>query len=195
VLQDYGVEFRAVGAWYKCNHCDNSFNPPSHSHFCRQNHHQFTPDRARLVPVYEYKLNTKILNEIKRHVLVYADLVTAFEDRGLTVLAPHSIMGKSGQPRTFDLVVTTKNRWGNVKTIAIDVINSESDVEQEVVRDFAVKVKDAKPSVSFLVVVPKLKDDARELAENQKLTCVEAPSIKDAVKTLRGLEGIKQLLL
>jgi len=194
VLHDFGIEFRAVGAWYRCNQCNNSFNSPAHSHFCRQNHHQFTPDRARLIPIYNYKLNMSKLNEIRRQILVYADLITTLEDNGLKVFAPHTMTGKSGETRTFDVAITKKARWGNEKTIAIDIITSDTEVGAEAIRDFAAKIRDAKPAASYLVVVPKLKDDARNLARDLKLTCIESPSINEVTGTIRGLEGIKQLL-
>jgi len=194
ILHDFGVEFRAIGAWYKCNHCSNSFNAAVHSHFCRQKHHQFTPERARLIPIYEYKINTRILNEIRNQVLVYGDLISSLEDSGLTVIAPHTIAGKSGEPRTFDLVITSKGRWGAEKTVAMDVINSESEVGPEVVREFAAKVRDAKPTASYLVILPKLTADAKDLAKNLKLTIVDAPSMKEATASIRELAAIKELI-
>jgi len=194
VLHDFGVEFRAIGAWYKCNRCSNSFNAAIHSHFCRQKRHQFTPDRARLVPIYEYKLNTRILNEIRNQVLFYGDLISFLEDAGLTVLAPHTFTGKSGESRTFDLGITSKGRWGGQKTVVMDVINSEIGAGPEVVREFASKVRDAKPTASYLVAIPKLTDEARDLARNLKLTIVEATSLKEAMGPIRELAAIKELI-
>jgi len=194
VLHNFGVEFRAIGAWYKCNRCNNSFNATVHSHFCRPKHHQFTPDRARLIPIYEYKINTRILNEIRNQVLVYGDLISFLEDSGLAVLAPHALAGKSGEPKTFDLVVTSKGRWGGQKTVAMDVTQSESETGQEVVREFAAKVRDAKPTASYLVVIPRLSDDARDLARNLKLTVVEASSLKEAMSPIQDLPVIKELI-
>lgn len=45
VLHDFGVEYRAIGVWYECNKCKNSFNNPNHSHFCRPKHHEFPTER------------------------------------------------------------------------------------------------------------------------------------------------------
>jgi len=194
ILHDFGVEFRAIGAWYKCNRCSDSFNAPVHSHFCRQKRHQFTPDRARLIPIYEYKLNTRILNEIRNQVLFYGDLISFLEDAGLTVSAPFTLAGKSGESRSFDLAITSKGRWGAQKTVAMDVINSETGGGIGAVREFAAKVRDAKPSASYLVAIPKLADEARELASNLKLTIVEAPSLKEAMGPIRNLAAIKELI-
>jgi len=195
VLHNFGVEFRAIGAWYRCNRCNNSFNATVQSHFCRPKHHQFTPDRARLIPIYEYKINTQILNEIRNQVLVYGDLISFLEDAGLKVIAPHVLIGKSGVPRTFDLVViTSKGRWGGEKTVAMDIAHSDPETGQDVVREFAAKVRDAKPTASYLVAIPRLSNDARDLARNLKLTVVEASSLKEAMAPIQNLAAIKELI-
>jgi hypothetical protein len=195
VLHDFGVEFRAVGAWYKCNRCTNSFNAAVQSHFCRPNRHQFTPERAKLIPIYEYRLNTTRLGEIRRQVLVYDELISQFENQGLTVIAPYQLTGKNGDPQSFDLAIVTKGRWGAQKAIALDIIKSEFYSGPEIVRDFASKIRSTKPTLSYLIVVPGLKEDAKELAKNLKVECIEAASVSEAIAPIRGLEGIKQLLL
>ena len=53
VLHNFGVEYRAVGAWYECLNCKESFNAPGSSHFCRPMRHQFSMDRTRLVSIYQ----------------------------------------------------------------------------------------------------------------------------------------------
>ena len=193
VLHNFGVEFRAIGAWYKCNRCNNSFNATVHSHFCRPKHHQFTPDRARLTPIYEYKINTKIINEIRNQVLVYGDLISFLEDCGLTVIAPQTLPGRL-EPRTFDLAVNSKGRWGAQKILVMDIINSDTGIGADNVREFAAKVRDAKPSVSYLVAIPNLTNEAREVSRNLKLTVVEATSLKEAMGTIRDLPAIKELI-
>jgi len=193
ILHNYGIEYRAVGAWYQCGNCKESFNLPSHSHFCRPRRHQFTMDRARLVPVYQYRLNPDALAEIRREMLMYADAVTMLEALGLTVLAPYELPGKSGQRQPFDMVATLKGRWGGSKTIAIDVVSSESGVSAEAVRNFVNKVRDAKPSESYLIAIPKLADEAKALAKSLRLTFVEGPSLKEATSSLLGAGPFKDI--
>ena len=143
VLHNFGVEYRAVGAWYECKNCNESFNAPTNSHFCRPRRHQFSMDRTRLVPIYQYRLNPETLLEVRKEVLMYNDAVTMLETLGLVVQAPHELLGKSGQPQSFDIVTTVKGRWSGAKTVAIDVATSAEKVSIEQVRDFAAKVKDA----------------------------------------------------
>jgi hypothetical protein len=194
VLHQFGVEYRAVGAWYKCANCNESFNAPAHSHFCRPRRHQFNMDRARLVPIYQYRLNPDALTEIRKEVLMYNEAITMLESLGLTVLAPHELPGKSGQAQPFDIVTTVKGgRWGGSKTIAIDVIATRESVPVEPVRDFAAKAKDARTSESYLIAVPGLAEDARTLAKNLRLSVIEGASVKEAMTTLLGRDTFKGL--
>jgi predicted RNA-binding Zn-ribbon protein involved in translation (DUF1610 family) len=188
VLHDFGVEYRSVGAWYKCNRCDHTFNTPVHSHFCRPSHHEFTPDRLRLIPIFQYRINTKLIEEVKLKVLVYAEAITLLQNLGVTILAPHSLPGKSGQPQTFDIVLTqSKKRWRNEeKTMVIDIIIDEEPVGTEVVKNFNAKVKEVKPTDSWLIAVPGLTDAARKLIGNLKLSRVEGATLKEAMQTFQS---------
>jgi ribosomal protein L37AE/L43A len=187
VLHNFGVEYRALGVWYECNKCKNSFHNPTHSHFCRPNHHQFSPDRVNLIPVYRYELNKHAMEQIRREVLVYADAIDFLEDYGLNVKAPYSLPGKSGEPQPFDIVlVFPKKGWrGEENTVAVDVIIGKEAAGTEVVKGFAGKVKEARPSDSCLVVVPELTEDARRLAKSLKVDVVEAASLKEAMQTFQ----------
>ncbi len=193
VLHNFGVEYRAVGAWYKCGKCNESFNEPVHSHFCRPRRHQFATDRARLVPIYQYRLNPAALTSIKKQTLVYNEAIATLESLGLTVIAPGEFLGKSGETLPFDMVTTVKGRWGGGKTVTMDVTISNESLPAETVRDFGAKAKDAKGSECYLIAVPGLKDDARTLAKNLRLVVIEAPSLKEGMTTLLNRDTFKGL--
>jgi DNA-directed RNA polymerase subunit M/transcription elongation factor TFIIS len=194
VLHNFGVEYRAVGVWYECNKCKNSFNVPNHLHFCRPNRHEFSPDRVDLVPVYKYELNRRAIEQIRKQVLVYAEAITFLENLGLTVKAPHSLPGKSGEPQLFDIVlVLPKKGWrSDEKIVAIDVMVSNSALEKDAVRNFDAKVKDAKPSDSYLIAVPRLSEEARILAKNLKLGYFEGSTLKEAMQAFQSKSVIKE---
>jgi hypothetical protein len=124
---------------------------------------------------------------------MYSDTVTTLEALGVTAMAPHELPGKSGQPQPFDIVATVKGRWGATKTIAIDILANNAGVPVEAVRAFAAKVKDTKASESYLIAVPGLTDDAKTLAKNLKVSCVEGASLKEATNTLLGRGAFKDL--
>jgi transposase-like protein len=194
VLHNFGVEYRAVGAWYQCKNCNESFNAPTSSHFCRPLKHQFSMDRTRLVPIYQYRLNPETLAAVRKEVLMYNDAVTMLESRGLSVEAPYELLGKSGQPQSFDMVTTIKGgRWSGNKTVAIDVPTSHENISMEQVRDFAAKVRDARPGEAYLIAVPGLSEDARTLSKNLKLSVVEGPTVKEAMASLLSRDTFKGL--
>jgi ribosomal protein L37AE/L43A len=194
VLHNFGVEYRAVGVWYECNKCNDSFSGPNHTHFCRPNHHQFSPDRVNLIPVYKYELNKSAIEQIRREVLVYAEAITFLEDLGLTVKAPYSLPGKSGKDQPFDIVlVLPKKGWrSEEKIVAVDVVVGDSAAGADVVRAFKAKVREAKPSDSYLVAVPGLAEEARPLAKNLKVNYVEGASLNEAMRTFQSKSIVKE---
>jgi predicted RNA-binding Zn-ribbon protein involved in translation (DUF1610 family) len=194
VLHNYGVEYRALGVWYECNKCGNSFNNPNHLHLCRSKHHKFSPDRVSLVPIYKYELNKKALEQIRKEVLVYAEAITFFENLGLKVIAPHSLPGKSGEPQPFDIVlVLRKKGWrGEEKLVAVDAVLGYIPAGTDVVRGLAAKVKEAKPSGCCLIAVPGLAEDARDLAKNLKIDYVEGATLNEAMHTFQSKSIVKE---
>jgi hypothetical protein len=193
VLHNFGVEYRAVGVWYECNKCKNSFNTPNHLHLCRPNHHEFSPDRVNLVPVYKYELNRKAIEQIRKGVLVYAEAIMFLENLGLEVKAPHSLQGRSGAPQLFDIVlILPKKGWrSEEKVVAVDAIVGNSAVGDETVKDFAARVKEAKPSESYLIAVPGLAEEARTLARNLRVEHFEGASLNEAMRLFQSKSIIK----
>ena len=187
ILHDFGVEYRSVGAWYRCNKCNHSFNVPAHSHFCRPKHHQFTSDAVQLIPLYQYRINPAATEQIKLKVLVYAEAITQLENLGLTVYAPLSLLGKSGQTQPFDIVLKhrTKGWRGEDKTMVIDIIIDNKPIGSEAVKKFHAKVKDVKPSDSWLITVPDLDEEAKTLVHNLNISHIERPTLLEAVKVFQ----------
>jgi len=186
VLHDFGVEYRSVGAWYKCNRCNHSFNSPSHSHFCRQKHHEFTFDAVQLVPLFQYRLNPDNVEQIKLKVLVYAEAITQLENLGLTVFAPHSLLGKSGQTHSFDIVLKQRKKgWrGEERVLVIDIKIDKEPIGTETVKNFTAKVKDVRPTASWLITVPGLDAEAEVLVRNLNLLHAEGATLLEAVQLL-----------
>jgi hypothetical protein len=194
VLHDFGVEYRSVGAWYKCGRCDHSFNSPSHSHFCRQNHHEFTSDAVHLVPLFQYRINPDNMEQIKLKVLVYAEAITQLENLGLTVLAPHTLLGKSGQPQSFDIVLKQQKKgWRHEeeRTMVIDIRIDKQPATAEHVKAFNAKVKDVKPTESWLITVPGLDAEAGTLIKNLNLAHAEGTTLLEAVHAFLENSDVK----
>jgi len=196
VLHDFGVEYRAVGVWHKCNECDNSFDNPAHTHICRVNHHEFSPDRINLIPIHQYTLNKEIMLEIKRKVLFYMDAVEMLENSGLAVLAPHSIPNKSGQLQPFDIVINQPKRgWKkNEKVLAIDVYSDEDKTGIDLVKKFAAKIRDIQANDTCLIAVPGFTDDALTLVKKLKLKYIEAATLKEAIQKLQDDNSLNEYM-
>jgi predicted RNA-binding Zn-ribbon protein involved in translation (DUF1610 family) len=191
-LHNFGVEFRAVGAWYRCNSCTESFNIPVHSHFCRPNRHQFNLEKVRLSPIFQYRINPERLAEIRREVSFYAESLAILESHGFSFRAPHELVGKSGESRSFDVVVTISGHWRGNKVIPVDIMRSESAVPADVVRGFVEKVKDVRPAEAYLVAVPGLTDEAKALAQRIKVNFIEATSVKEGTELLVSRGSFKE---
>ena len=194
VLHNFGVEYRAVGAWYRCSNCNESFNPPSSSHFCRPRRHQFSLDRTRLIPIYQYRLNPATLADTRKEILMYNDAISMLEALGLIVQAPDEVIGRSGEHQYFDIGTSIKGgRWGGSKTVAIDVNTSTQNLTSEHVREFAAKAKDSRVNETYLIAVPGLNEEAKTVAKNLKVTVIEGASVKEAMTTLLNRDPFKAL--
>jgi predicted RNA-binding Zn-ribbon protein involved in translation (DUF1610 family) len=193
VLHDFGVEYRSVGAWFKCNKCNHSFNTPSHSHFCRPKHHEFTTEAVELIPLYQYRINPANAEQIKLKVLVYAEAITQLENLGLNVLAPHNLLGKSGQNQPFDMVLKQmKKGWrGTERTMVIDIRIDKKPIGSETVKEFNTKVKDVKPTDSWLITVPGLDEEAGTLIQNLNLSHAEGPTLLQAIEAFQSKSDVK----
>lgn len=196
VLHDFGVEYRSVGAWYKCNRCNHSFNSPSHSHFCRLKHHEFTSDAVQLEPLFQYRINPENVEQIKLKVLVYAEAITQLENLGLKVFAPHSLPGKSGQPQPFDIVLKQpKKGWrGDEKTLVIDIKIDKQPMEIETVKNFNSKVKDVRPTECWLITVPGLGSEADTLIRNLGLSHAEGATLLQAMQVFLDKSDVKSYI-
>jgi transposase-like protein len=193
VLHDFGVEYRSVGAWYKCSRCNRSFNSPSHAHFCRPNRHEFASDAVQLVPLFQYRINPEAAEQIKLKVLVYAEAITQLENIGLTVLAPHSLLGKSGEKQSFDIALKQlKKGWrGEEKTTVIDIKIDKEPTGIEAVKKFHAKVRDVKPTASWLITVPGLDAEAESLIRNLNLSHAEGATLHEAMQVFLDQSDVK----
>ena len=197
VLHDFGVEYRAIGVWYECNKCEYSFNNPNHSHFCRPKRHEFSTDRVALIPIHQYQLNRNAIDTIRREILVSSEAIAYLENLGLSLKAPQTLAGKSGESHTFDIVLTLpKKGWrSEEKTVAIDVIVNGYAVEMDVFKKFIAKardVRDLKSAEAYLVVASGVPEDAKTMLNDSKTPFFQALSIREAMQALQKGSILKE---
>lgn len=196
VLHDFGVEYRAIGVWYECNKCAHSFNNPNHSHFCRPKRHEFSTERVALIAVRQYQLNRSLLESIRGEVLVYSEAIGYLENLGLTIKAPQSVTGKSGESHTFDMALTLpKKGWrSEEKTVAIDVVVNGYAVELDVFKKFIAKARDVRElkTEAYLVVAPGMPEEAKTLLQDAKAPYFEALTLHEAMQAFQNGSVLKE---
>jgi hypothetical protein len=133
------------------------------------------------------------VEQIKLRVLVYAEAITQLENLGLTVLAPHSLLGKSGETQSFDIVLKQQKKgWrGEEKTTVIDIKIDNKPTGPEAVKKFHAKVKDVKPTESWLITVPGLDAEADTLIRNLNLSHAEGATLLEAMQVFLDKSDVK----
>jgi hypothetical protein len=141
----------------------------------------------------QYRINPDVTEEIKLKVLLYAEAISQLENLGLTVLAPQNLLGKSGETHRFDIVLKqSKKGWrGEEKTMVIDITIGKEPVSVEAVKNFNSKVKDVKPTESWLITVPSLSDEARTLISNLNLSQAEGATLREAMQVFQSQSNLK----
>lgn len=127
------------------------------------------------------------MDSIRREVLVYADAIAYLENLGLTVKAPFSLVGKSGQPHSFNMVlILPKKGWrGEARTVAIDVNVKGYATEPSVFREYVAKARDMNPSQAYLITTPALPEDTKALLKDAKLPFFEGRSLREVMQAFR----------
>jgi len=185
------VNYRKAGVWCACNECGKNFDIPVPSHFCRDCKNIFTFEDAIYRDVYSYSLNEAVMKEAGVGYILVAPIREFFQSRGFTVESPGFLKGKSGATHMFDV---TASEGGTARhVIVIDLATSAEDVvsEQSIIAMFA-KVYDVTPEKACLIVIPKMSENGRKLADLYKIELIEAKNQKEAIRALQNIvDGAK----
>jgi hypothetical protein len=146
-----------------------------------------------LEPLFQYRINPENLEQIKLKVLVYAEAITQLENLGLTVFAPHSLLGKSGQTQIFNIVLKQRKKgWrGEEKTFVIDIAINKEPTGTDTVKSFNAKVKDVRPTEGWLITVPGLSPEADSLIRNLGLSHAGGATLLEAIQILLDKSDVK----
>jgi len=180
--------YRKAGVWCACNECGKNFDIPVPSHFCRDCKNIFTFEDAVYRDVYSYSLNQEVMKEAGVGYILVAPIREFFQSHGFTVESPGFLKGKSGASHMFDIVASKGDIERHV--IVIDLATSAEDMvsEQSIIAMFA-KVYDVAPEKACLIVIPKMSDNGRKLADLYKIELIEAKNQKEAMKALEAVVG------
>lgn len=182
-LVQEGEDYRIVGTFSRCESCRIHFDEPVKRFVCRTCQEEFDIKDASYYDTYTYSLNENLLAEVKG-IIGLPVFKAALEEVGFRVELPGSLTGSSGMIHTFTLAGAKDS-----KTVVVDVVESEGEVDEKELFAFYTKVMDLKSTLGILVAAPRLSARAREFAtksfSRNDVTYIEASSPVQAVEQLK----------
>ena len=171
--------YRIVGKWFECSNCTKQIKNPMIAHVCRNCHNTFSFEDAIQREIYVYSPNSEAKKEIENGVVLPSEIEKVLTNANYTVKDSNVVNGKSGLKHKFDFVSSSKE-----KTIAVDTIFSSKPItETEIVKE-QIKLYDTGIEI-YVIVTPKLSEQASVIAKGSQLKIIEAPNKKDALTGLR----------
>lgn len=175
--------YRIIGVTSTCNACKASFENPIQSFYCRKCETDFDLPKATVVDVFAYGMTKDALKEARRFLGVNT-LRKIIGERGYEVRTPGIITGPSKET-VFSLLVIKGG-----KVIAIDISQSDLEVEIEPVLELYVKMLEATPTAAILGATPRLSLRASEVASQHNIAVAEGETaVEVAKKVLEMIEG------
>jgi len=103
------------------------------------------------------------------------------------------LLGRSGETQSFDIVLKQRKKgWrGEEKTTVIDINIDKQPTGTETVKAFYSKVKDVRPSESWLITVPGLDPEADSLIRNLSLSHAEGATLLEAMQVFLDKSDVK----
>jgi transposase-like protein len=175
-------EQRLIGLVCTCNKCGAHFEDPSQSFFCRKCQFDFNLTTGVISDICVYDINEKILGEIRSQLGLPA-IAKMLEDNGFRLDIPGTIAGK-GKEVQFSIVARKQSI-----VAAIDIAMSESEVAVEPILELYVKLLEAKPDVSVFGAMPRLSDQARDVASVHGISVAEGTTPDVLGRNILGIVG------
>jgi hypothetical protein len=183
LLQGPG-EYRVIGVVCSCNNCHAHFEDPSESFFCRRCNNDFTLPKAIVGDVYAYAMTKDALSEARRFMGVNT-LKQVLSDNGILLRSPPIVVGPTKEV-AFSLIVQK-----DARTVAVDISQSDIEVEVEPILELYVKTLEAAPSAAIFGAVPALSKRARDVASMHNILVAEGET--PAKMAERVLEIVQQI--
>jgi len=171
--------FRVIGITWLCKKCGVKFDRLEEAFFCRSCNRENPLGDVELLDVYSYSLNPDVKEEVQ-NALLLPILKKTFEESGLHVEMPGSLIGSSGVPQDFTIVAKRNN-----KCAAVDLIQAPEIVDVSAVLASCAKLSDVKTEIGLLLVIPSISDRARVFATAYRLNVIEGKDIREVAVKLR----------
>lgn len=137
-----------------------------------------------IIDVFAYGMSGDVLNEARKSLGI-SDLTKTLSENGYEVTVP-GVLAVGSKEVLFSLVAKK-----NSKVFAMDLVQSDSEVDVEPVLELYVKLLEATtPVLAILAVVPTLSKKGREVAALHRLTVAEGSnSLEVGQRILKILEA------
>lgn len=177
------TDYRVIGVVCSCKACSAHFEDPVQTFYCRACKNDFPLPSASMVDVFTYSMSKSVLNEARRFMGVDA-LTRILTENGYTVKSPGIVV--SGQSKETVFSVTAQK---DSRLIAIDVSQSDTEVEVEPVLELFVKALEANPTLSIFGAIPVLSKRAHDVAAMNSILVAEAPNPTELAKKILEIAG------
>lgn len=179
-LRKIGVDYVSQGAQFACENCGNVFQAPIQKLTCTRDHSNFTVTDAAEIPLYNYRLTTRLEDEINRAIDQQKYIQEKIKTMGFKTRSPAVITGHSGIEQQFYLAATSGIGFFKVLIVVELISNGSID---EILSLYA-KALDVKANGVVIAAIPSLSEKSKQLAASYGMPLVEARDLSSAAERL-----------
>jgi hypothetical protein len=184
MLQD-PTDYRVIGVVCSCKTCNAHFEDPVQSFYCRACKNDFSLSLGLVGDVFTYSVSNSVLNEARRFLGVDA-LTRILTENGYLVKSPGTMVVVGGHSKEIVFSLTAQK---DTRLIAVDISQSDTEVEVEPVLELFVKMLEANPTVSIFGAIPVLSKRARDVAAMHNILVAEGPNPRELAKKVLEILG------
>ena len=185
-LKENSPEFKEVGSWFECQDCNTRFDEPGPMHKCRTCGLKFLIGDIELIPIYALTLSDEARIEYEKNFMLLTPIKARLEKLGYKVEMPGNLIGSSGATHKFDLIASKSNKINTMETVVIDAVTSQNELDETPVAAMFAKTFDVKPKEAILIIIPRLKEAGKKLAQLYKIKTIEASRIEEAAEKMEA---------
>jgi len=177
-LSESNSDYVALGTLYYCRNCEAfeaKANIVSSCKRCLKVHEHQSSEMVSYGPQSEGHSTPKIGNRASLTSLFGKELNIA----GWNLLSPVELLGRSGIRNTFSLVAYRSKlpveKEEKRKLVVFDFLTDDYPIESRHVHSFFARALDCGVKHRIMIVIPKLDESAKKLADSYGMSVIEAP--------------------
>ncbi len=180
-LKALGVDYRRAGIFYKCISCGRVSAIPVKRYVCGKCMRASIEEELVLKPGYKYVVNHEALSTLLGQFIDLTSLINYFESRGYSAVSPAYLPGSSGILHEFTLYV---NRSGYPPRLGVvaDVVRM---VDEGKIYELFTKNFDVKAGSAVLMVIGRVDDKLRRIANTFSIQLFEAGSVEELFEKVK----------